>query len=84
MSTNTPDRIVELWPRLSEEAREKLVEIAESIAEADTPLELSASDEKLLRQAREDFKHGRTLSLDDFKADLDAFFSGMRARSKSA
>ena len=84
MSTITPDRIIQLWPSLSEEAREKLVEIAESIAEADTPLELSPDEELLLKQAREDFKYGRTLSLDDYKADLDAFFGGLRAKSNTA
>ena len=82
MSTITPDRIVQLWPSLSEEARKKLVEIAERIAEADVPLELSPDEEKLLEQAREDFKHGRSLSLDDYKADLDEFFRGLHANSK--
>ena len=84
MSTLTPDRIVELWPNLSEAAREKLVEIAESIAQADTPLTLSSAEEALLAQSREDFAHGRTVTLEDFKADLDAFFGGLRARSKAS
>ena len=57
--------------------------IAESIAEADKPLELSPDEELLLKQAREDFRFGRTLSLDDYKADLDVFFRGLRAKSKS-
>src|SRR5262245_23945870 len=75
MSIITPDHIIQLWPSLSEEVGEKLVEIAESIAEVDSPLELSPEEELLLEQAREDFKYGRTLSLDDYKADLDAFLS---------
>jgi hypothetical protein len=79
MSTITPDRIVELWQSLSEEARVKLVAIAESIAEADTPLELTPEEELLLEQAREDFKHGRTLSLDELDAELDLVFDELRA-----
>ena len=84
MSTNTPDRILELWPSLSDEARERLVEIAESIAGADVPLVLSSAEEQLLKQAREDFRHGRTQSLDDFKADLDVLFAELRCRTGAA
>ena len=83
MSTITLDRIVQLWPRLSEAERETLIEIAESIAEADSPLELSPEEELLLEQAREDFKQGRTISLDDYRAELNAFFDGLRAKSKA-
>ena len=82
MSTITLDRIVQLWPRLSEEEREKLVEIAESIAEADSPLELSPEEEILLEQAREDFRQGRTISLDELDAELDILFDELRAKSK--
>ena len=83
MSTITPDRIVELWPSLSEEARAKLVGIAESIAEPDMPLDLSPEEELLLEQAREDFRQGRTISLDEYEAELDVLFDELRAKSKN-
>ena len=79
MSTTTLDRIVQLWPRFSEEEREKLVEIAENIAEADTPLELSPDEELLLEQSCEGFGQGRTLSLDELDAELDVLFDELRA-----
>ena len=83
MNAITPSRIIELWPSLSQASREKLIAIAETIADTDTPLELSPGEEHLLAQARDDFKHGRTISLDGFKADLDGFFDDLRARSKA-
>lgn len=82
MSIQTPDRIVELWPSLSPEARERLVRIAEGSANANSPLNLSEHDEQLLAQAREDFRLGRTISLDEYKAELDGYFTGRRIESK--
>ena len=83
MSTITSDRIVELWPSLSTEAREKLVTIAERIAGTDEPLELSPDEERMLAQARDDFAQGRTLSMGEFKADLDGFIGGLGANAKT-
>lgn len=83
MSHTTPDRIVELWPRLSAQARDKLIEFAESVVE-DEPLELTAEDEAAIEQAKRDFAEGRTLSFDEFCADLDAFMATLRDKSRAA
>ena len=83
MNNVTPDRIVELWPRLSPDARDKLIEFAESVADDDHPLELTAEDEAGIDQAKRDFDEGRTLSFDDFCADLDAFMATLRDKSRA-
>lgn len=57
MGTITLDRIVELWPSLSAEARQQIAGIVESDAGKDMPLDLSDEEERLLA-ARNDFKHG--------------------------
>ena len=82
MSEITPDRIIELWPNLSEEARQHIVEIAESDLAPEAELELTAEEEALIEQGREDFRQGRTLSLEEWKADLDIFMVELRAKSK--
>ena len=81
MSTTTPERIVELWPSLPEEARIRLVEWAESAVAASgqsafTPEELAG-----IRRGREDFKSGRTSSLPEYRADMDAFFDRLKAKA---
>ena len=51
----------------------------ELAAGAEAPLLLSPAEEVLLGQARDDFKHGRTVTLDDYKAELDGLFASLRA-----
>ena len=81
MSTTTPDRIVELWPNLPEEAREKLVELAESIAINADRFEFTVEELAGIERGREDFKHGRTLSTADYRAEMDAFFDRLKAKA---
>ena len=83
MSITTPDRIVELWPSLPQEARQQIVEIAESSVAGEAELELTPEEEVLLEQAREDFRLGRTVGMEEFKADLDQLFVDLRAKSKA-
>ena len=83
MSITTPDRLIELWPSLPQEAREQIVEIAESSVAEEGELELTPEEEVLLEQAREDFRLGRVLSMEEFKADLDQLFVDLRATSKA-
>ena len=80
MTTTTPQRIVELWPSLSEEARRALTEIAEC-ATGDTPLELTEVEGIALEQSREDFRAGRTLSFDEMRAATDAFLARLRSKA---
>jgi hypothetical protein len=87
MSKSSSDRIIELWPKLPEEARLRLVEIAEDIAQANLPsnqpLQLSEREEQLLDNAREDFSRGRAMTLEECKVDLDTFFQKLQAGSKT-
>ena len=81
MSAITPDRIVELWPSLSEEARQQIAEIAEGSVGRDTPLDLTDEEERLLTQSREDFKHGRTLDIADYNAEMTAFMQRLATKA---
>jgi hypothetical protein len=78
MTTKTPDRVVELWPSLPEAARKTIVDIAERTSPRELPLDLTSEETRLLEQGQDDFKHGRTLTLDEFSADMDAFMAGLR------
>lgn len=80
MTTTTPQRIVELWPSLSEEARRTLTEIAER-ATGGVALELTDGEAAALEQSRDDFKAGRTLSFDEMRAATDAFLAGLRSKA---
>ena len=83
MGTITPERIVELWPPLSQEARQKIAEIAEGDSSKDVPLDLSAEEERMLARARDDFKHGRALDADEYHAEMSAFMQRLAAKSTS-
>lgn len=64
--TLTPDRVVELWPSLTPEVREQPVTLVEASAEPDSPLDLTAEEEKLLADACEDFRQGRVLGAKEY------------------
>ena len=81
MTTITLDRIVELWPHLSDEAREKLVEIAEE--NAGGSLQLTPEEERLIEQSREDFRQGRSVSLSEWRAELDTFVANYKVGANS-
>jgi hypothetical protein len=78
--TTTPQRIVELWPSLSEAARQALTEIAEN-ATGQAPLELTDEEAAALARSREEFKSGRALSFEEMRAATDAFLAGLRAKA---
>jgi hypothetical protein len=80
MTTTTPQRIVELWPSLSEEARRTLTEIAENATDG-APLQLTDGEAAALERSREDFKAGRALSFDEMRAATDAFLAGLRSKT---
>ena len=76
----TPQRIIELWPILSEEARKALTDIAES-ATGRAPLELTAEEAAALQRSQEDFTAGRTLSVEEIRTATDSFLGRLRARA---
>jgi hypothetical protein len=77
MTTKTLDRVVELWPSLPEATRRTIVDIAETMASRDVPLVLTPEEERLLAQARDDFKHGRFLNAEAYRAEMDAFMRSL-------
>ncbi len=83
MSLITPDRIAELWPALSSEARRRITEIVEADAGNDVPLDLSDEEERLLAQARDDFEHGRALDAEEYHAGMSAFMQRLAANAAS-
>ena len=87
MSTATPARIVELWPSLPEDARQKIVDLAESSAANSGTnsgtYEFTAEELAGIERGREDFQNGRTCSLPEYRSDMDDFFKRLRAKSSS-
>ena len=84
MTIKTPDRIIELWPMLSPEARAQLTEVAESIAVPILPLHLTDDERAQIEQAREDFRAGRILSEENYRLRMDAFMTRMRSKYQLA
>ena len=83
MSSTTPDRIVELWPSLSEDARQKIVDMAESSAVNAGTYDFTAEELAGIERGREDFQNGRTSSLPEYRSDMDAFFKRLTTKSSS-
>ena len=81
MDTKTPDRIAELWPILPDDAQEALVKLAERTADKAEPVDFSDEELAGIEKGREDFKHGRTLSMQEYRADMDAFFERLKAKA---
>ncbi len=81
MSMIDPLRIVALWPTLSLDARRQIAEIVENDTSKEMPLELSAGEERLLAQAREDFKNGRALDTDEYHAEMSTFMQRLAAQA---
>jgi hypothetical protein len=80
MSLVSPDRLIELWPNLPEEARRMIVELAEKSAVFSARHEFSSNELVGIESGRDDFKHGRTSSLPEYRSDMDAFFDLLKAR----
>ena len=55
--------------------------IVEDIAaDGDLPRALTARELALIEQSKEDFKAGRVVAQEDYRADMDAFLSQRRAK----
>ena len=81
MTAKTPHRIVELWPNLPEAARADLIARAEAIAANADRFEFTPEDLAGIERGRQDFRHGRTLSLSEYRADMQAFFDRLKAKA---
>jgi hypothetical protein len=81
MKTNALERIVELWPSLPETARATIADIAENASSGEMELDLTPDEERLIEQAQDDFKHGRTLTLEQFNAEMDTFMADQRQKA---
>lgn len=81
MSDHTPQRILELWPSLPDEAREALTEIAEASAGPHRALELTPEERAALAASFADFAAGRVLDEAEYKREMDAFMRKLSART---
>ena len=81
MPITTPDRIVELWPSLPEDARQKIVDMAESSVVNSGSYEFTTEELAGIERGREDFQNGRTSSQPEYRSDMDAFFQRLKAKS---
>lgn len=80
MSGASPQRIVELWPALTERQREALVGLAEDAATPLGGLELTGEETAALARSKDDFAAGRTLSFAEAEAATDEFLRSLRAK----
>jgi hypothetical protein len=84
--TNSPSRILELWPHLSSALRAELIATAERLAapgHAMEPPEFTDEELAAIEQGQEDFRQGRTLTLDEFDARTAKFLESLRIKSTS-
>jgi hypothetical protein len=81
MTISTPQRIIELWPALTESQREALLDLAESAAKPTACLHLTDAETAALAQSMDDFSAGRTLSFEEAEATTNAFLAGLRAKA---
>lgn len=70
---------------LDDEAVKTVAEFVEDVATSDElPRALTAEELALIERSKEDFKTGRTLSLDEAMARTDAFLAARRASRAKA
>ena len=70
---------------LDDEAVKTVAEFVEEVATSDElPRALTAEELALVEQSKEDFKAGRTLTLDEAMARTDAFLAARRASRAKA
>lgn len=49
-------------------------------ADGELPRALTARELELIEQSKEDFKAGRVVAQDEYRAEMDAFFANRRAK----
>ena len=72
MTTASESRILELWPKLSEEHKSMLIEIAESTVDTPVSIQLTGDERAALERSKADFTAGRVLDWDEMKSRIDA------------
>ena len=77
MTTMTPERIVELWPSLTDAARRSLIDIAEGIAATPSKLALTDDERAAVERSRQDFRNGRVLSEDEYRHSMNVFMRSL-------
>ena len=79
MNEHTPQRILELWPSLPDDAREALTEIAEASAAPARARELTPEERAALAASFADFAAGRVLDEAGYHREMDAFMRKLSA-----
>ncbi len=67
-------------PVLGDSQVDAIAEMVQSMAESTAPLHLTAEDLAGIERSKEDFKHGRTLSSEEYEAEMDAFMERLSAK----
>ena len=84
MTTASAQRILDLWPTLTPEKQAELIETAERMAQAaDEPIAFTPEDLAGIERGRADFKHGRTLTVDEFETRSRSILEGLRREPKT-
>jgi hypothetical protein len=70
-------------PALADEQVDALAEMVEAWAQPHAPLELKPEELAGIERSKDDFKHGRTLTDDDYQAEMDAFMKRLAAKQST-
>ena len=74
-------RIAAKLSSLDDERVSAVAEIVdEMVAPDELPRQLTTSELMLIEQSKDDFKAGRTLSGEQYRAEMDTFMQGLRAK----
>ena len=79
-----PQAIAIITSKLDELDDERVFAVADMVqdidAESELPRELTDEELRIIEQSKEDFRHGRTLSSAEYKADIEAFMTVLRSK----
>jgi hypothetical protein len=67
-------------PALADEQVDALAEMVAAWAQPHDPLDLTPEELAGIERSREDFKHGRTLTDDEYQAEMDVFMARLAAK----
>lgn len=79
----SPQRILELWPRLTAEDQVRLVQTAESMAVPQPTRRLSPREKAAVDRSRADFAAGRVLDDEEYEAAMSTFMAELEAAAAS-
>ena len=77
--------ITEHLSSLDDDGVQAVADLVTSMAATDSvlPRDLTPRELALIEQSKEDFKAGRTVFLDDYKAEMEIFWAGMHVKQSS-